>query len=352
MRKDLLLQLVTERTSQPIKVKGFRVTVLHDQTPKHALLPTREAFSNDEWMFWAGRFRNTRPAVLAQTAATSMFMQVFPLNVLTDWQREEKASLSAEQGRGFDGEEKSTGSIVNIPSACVIRLPRDPPEETAPSSSSSKRLGMSCTANDGIYIIHRASPRPCLSFLAEAWPVTVTNPQREGGERGGGGKDVICASWSCASAVCQQSTAVQINAHLCCCCVHVHLKAGGKRREIMEMRGQTHSKAAASIAKKEGSREMCIPTRKGQMKDEQDNRFALWPENTKTQCTTASSTGTKKRTESKKTGNPFSKAEEVVVFKSVLEIKNTCCVPSLYIKQTSLKYHAATHTRSNTHAAG
>lgn len=71
------------------------------------------------------------------------------------------------QGRGFGYEEKSTWSIVKIPTVCVIRLPGDPLEETAPSSSSSKRLGMSCTANDGIYVIHRALPRPCLSFLAE-----------------------------------------------------------------------------------------------------------------------------------------------------------------------------------------
>lgn len=37
-----------------------------------------------------------------------------------------------------------------------------------------------------------------------------------------------------------------------------------------------------------------------------------------------------------------------MVFKSVLEIKNTCCIPPLsYIKQTILKYHAAIYTQQD-----
>lgn len=46
------------------------------------------------------------------------------------------------------------------------------------------------------------------------------------------------------------STAVQIYAHLCCC-VHVFLKAGGKHREIMEIKREQHGRAASSIKNKD-----------------------------------------------------------------------------------------------------
>lgn len=165
------------------------------------------------------------------------FTKLFPINPQpkcqdrADWQREEKASVGIcwtgvwQWWLHIAMRTNLLWSTASIPPDCVIHLPRDPPEETAPSQSSSKRLGMSCTATDGIYVIRRALPRPCLSFLGEMWPATVTNPhemggETEGGRKGGGGgrKDVICACWWCAFAVCQQSTAVQIYAHLCFCC--------------------------------------------------------------------------------------------------------------------------------------
>lgn len=120
------------------------------------------------------------------------FTKLFPINPQpkcqdrADWQREEKASVGIcwtgvwQWWLHIAMRTNLLWSTASIPPDCVIHLPRDPPEETAPSQSSSKRLGMSCTATDGIYVIHRALPRPCLSFLGEMWPATVTNPQRDG----------------------------------------------------------------------------------------------------------------------------------------------------------------------------
>ena len=126
------------------------------------------------------------------TDCTAGSPSFFPINPQpkcqdrADWQREEKASVSICWTGVWQWWLHSAmrtnllWSTASIPPGCVIHLPGDPPEETAPSQSSSKRLGMSCTATDGIYVIHRALPRPCLSFLGEAWPATVTNPQRDG----------------------------------------------------------------------------------------------------------------------------------------------------------------------------
>lgn len=85
---------------------------------------------------------------------------------LTDSLKKKSNSLSV-RGRGFSHKGKSTESPVKIPAAGVMCLPGDPSEKTALSSSASKRLGMSRTANDGIYVIHCALPRPCTSFLDE-----------------------------------------------------------------------------------------------------------------------------------------------------------------------------------------
>lgn len=48
--------------------------------------------------------------------------------------------------------------------------PGIPLRKLRPPGPSSKRLRMSCTANDGIYVIHRALPRPRLSF--SGWSLT------------------------------------------------------------------------------------------------------------------------------------------------------------------------------------
>lgn len=54
-------------------------------------------------------------------------------------------------------------------------------EKTAASSSPSEHLRTSCSANNWIYVIHHSLSRPCLSSLAEVWPVTVPNQRQESG---------------------------------------------------------------------------------------------------------------------------------------------------------------------------
>lgn len=93
--------------------------------------------------------------------------RVFPINI------------AAEQGRGSGYEEKSTGSTVNIPTVCVIRLPGDPLEETAPSLSSTKRLRTSCYANGGIYVIHRYQDPACHVWLKSDLWRWLTSKEKE-----------------------------------------------------------------------------------------------------------------------------------------------------------------------------
>lgn len=183
---------------------------------------------------------------------------------------------------------------------------------------------MSCTANNRIYVIHCALPRPCSSFLDEDWPATVTKPQRGGGGgrgRGGGGgekmwfvhlDDVLQQS----AGTVQLSRYTPTSAAAVCMCT--------SRREVNAERlwkgggGDTHNKASSSIWKKKGNKNTNV-TQQEKVEWRTSRRKGLLSCGPKIQKRGITSTinhnifcGVKKWIESKITGNLFSITEQVV----------------------------------------